>query len=407
MGIDVRTITDDEIPAWSGAVNTGFLEPAGDIDAEVRRPSLYLERTWAGWDGERVIGTLRSFPAEVTVPGRQVVPCSGITAVTVTSTHTRRGVATAMITADLAAARDRGEVMATLISAEWPIYGRFGFGAATEGLTFTVDARQARMRRRPEGTTEYVDLDTARKLAPEIFDQHRLARPGEMSRDDRRWDVNFDIIRFPSWPEPKKTFHVLARDADGSPVGRLRFLAEENHSSRLPDTHVRVGSMHGVDRDAEALLWQHLLDLDLVATITAENRPADEILPWLLTDARHAEQTDRCDMLWVRPLDVPTALSARAYWTAGQVILDVVDPVGLCGGRYALQAGPDGATCTPTTASADLTLDIGSLSSAYLGGYPLRTLAAAGLVDEHAPGAVHRADLLFAAPVTPWCTTWF
>jgi hypothetical protein len=39
--------------------------------------------------------------------------------------------------------------------------------------------------------------------------------------------------------------------------------------------------------------------------------------------------------------------------------------------------------------------------------YRLRALAAAGLVDEHAPGAVARADALLAWPAAPWCATWF
>ncbi|HEX2300491.1 MAG TPA: hypothetical protein VHH34_18605 [Pseudonocardiaceae bacterium] len=44
---------------------------------------------------------------------------------------------------------------------------------------------------------------------------------------------------------------------------------------------------------------------------------------------------------------------------------------------------------------------------AELGGYGVRTLAAAGLLDEHAPGPVDRADALFHSPVAPWCSTWF
>jgi hypothetical protein len=38
MEIDVRTITDGEVAAWCSGLNTGFLNPAGDVDAEARRP---------------------------------------------------------------------------------------------------------------------------------------------------------------------------------------------------------------------------------------------------------------------------------------------------------------------------------------------------------------------------------
>ena len=36
-----------------------------------------------------------------------------------------------MMSQDLAAAKERGDVVATLIAAEYPIYGRYGFGPAT------------------------------------------------------------------------------------------------------------------------------------------------------------------------------------------------------------------------------------------------------------------------------------
>jgi hypothetical protein len=54
MGLDVRTITDDDVPAWCTALNTGFLRAGGAGDTGMRRPSLYLDRTWAARDGDRM-----------------------------------------------------------------------------------------------------------------------------------------------------------------------------------------------------------------------------------------------------------------------------------------------------------------------------------------------------------------
>jgi hypothetical protein len=69
MEIDVRTITDGEVATWCAGLNTGFLDPAGDVDAEARRPGLILDRTWGGFDGSTVVATLRSFRSQLTVPG--------------------------------------------------------------------------------------------------------------------------------------------------------------------------------------------------------------------------------------------------------------------------------------------------------------------------------------------------
>jgi predicted acetyltransferase len=407
VDIDVRTITDAEVPAWCAAVNTGFLNPAGGVDAEVRRPALVLDRTWGGFDGDRVVSTLRSFPTELTLPGGRRVAASAVTAVTTTATHRRRGLATRMVTGEMAVAVERGEPASILIAAEWRIYGRYGYGATTEHQTWTLNAAAAQLRHRPRGTVEHIDRDTARALAPEIFERHRLSRVGEIARTERRWDLDFDIIRFESWPAPKQWFHVLARDLVGTPVGYARYRNEEAYAYRQPRGRVEVESMIAASPLGEALLWDHLTNLDMVATVKAIDRPADELLPWLLVDARHAEPSERADFLWLRPLDVRALLSARSYAATGRVVVEVVDSLGFAAGRFALDAGPDGATCVVTDRSADLTVDASTLGSVYLGGYRLRALAAAGLVDEHRAGAVATADALFATATAPWCSTWF
>jgi predicted acetyltransferase len=405
--VEVRTITDSEVPAFVAAVSTGFLNPSGDLDAEARRPGMILDRTWAAFDGQKVVATLRSFPTDLTLPGGDTVTVSGVTAVTTTSTHRRRGLATRVVHAELAAALDRGEPASVLIAAEWPIYGRFGYGAATEHQTWTLDTRLARLRERPQGTVEFVDKDTARLAIPKVYDLHRLATPGEISRPDRFWDVDFGILRFPSWGDPKPGFNAVALNDRGEVTGIVRYLHDESYTDRRVQGTVEVQAMFTTHRDADALLWDHLIGLDVATTVRAPDRPADEVLPWLLADARHARPGSRADFLWLRPLDVAALLGTRAYGVPGKLVLEVVDAAGFAGGRYLLDAGPDGATCARTAASADLTLDVSVLGSACLGGYPVGLLARAGLVDEHTPGAVGRADAMFRAERAPWCSTWF
>ena len=407
MEIDVRTITEGEVAAWCSGLNTGFLNPAGDVDAEARRPGLVLDRTWGGFDGATVVATLRSFRSQLTVPGGGVLEASAVTAVTTTSTHRRRGLATRLMAAELAASVQRGEHVSILIPAEWGIYGRFGYGASTEHQTWTVDALAAQVRHRPPGTVEYVDRNVARALAPEVYERHRLGRPGAITRSERFWDLDFGILRYQSWPAPKPAFYVVARDPAGLAIGVALYEHYEKWEVRQPRGQVTVRLFLTCDPAAESLLWHHLLNLDLTASVRVEDRAGDELLPLLLADARHAQPSGRGDFLWIRPLDVARMLAARSYLVAGQVVLEVVDAAGLAGGRFALDGGPDGASCTRTTASPDLTLTTAALGSAYLGGYGVRTFAAAGLIDEHSTRAVARADVMFRSTITPWCSTWF
>jgi predicted acetyltransferase len=409
MDFDVRPITEAEVPAWCTAMNTGFLNPAGAIDADARRPGLILDRTWGGFDGDRIVSTLRSFPTDMTVPGGRTVPVSALTAVTTTATHRRRGLAAQMVTADLEASKERGETASILIAAEYGIYGRFGYGPATEHQNWTVDTIGARLRKVPRGSVEFADRDTARAAAPAVFDRHRLRRPGEILRTDRFWDIDFGILRFPSWPVSKPGFDVLARDPAGEVIGVARYTYEERWERRLPQGTVNVSMFLASEPAGEALLWHHLIGLDMVSTLNVENRPTDDLLPWLLADPRLAQPAARADFLWIRPLDVATLLAARPYSVPVRLVIEVIDAAGLADGVFALDAGPDGATCVPgaSSAAADLTLDVATLGSVYLGGHRVRALADADLVLEHTAGAVERADLAFRSPVPPWCSTWF
>jgi len=121
-----------------------------------------------------------------------------------------------------------------------------------------------------------------------------------------------------------------------------------------------------------------------------------------LADPRRLERTKR-DGLWVRLIDAAAALELRRYVEGGRLVLEVRDE--LCPwnqGRFELEGSSDGATCRASTATPDLVLDISDLASAYIGAVSFTTLAQAGLVNESTPGALLRADRLFAVQHQPW-----
>ena len=120
--------------------------------------------------------------------------------------------------------------------------------------------------------------------------------------------------------------------------------------------------------------------------------------------------TALADWLWLRPVDVPALLDARRYATAERIVLDVRDemrPAGEAAGRFLLEGGPDGASCTRTEAAPDVVLDVGALGSIALGGITTSELARAGRIDEQRPGACATADRMFAADRAPFNFTWF
>ncbi|MTD15641.1 GNAT family N-acetyltransferase [Nakamurella sp. YIM 132087] len=405
--IDVRTITPDEVPAWVAALNTGFQNASGDADAEARRPSIDPDRTIGAFDGDRVVATFRSFPTELTLPGTAEITVSAITAVSTTATHRRRGLARRMMAHDLTAAKERGEPGAALIAAEWPIYGRFGFGMGTETQGWRVDTSVARIARPVAGRTRMIDAAETRRLAPEIFDRHRRHSPGEINRTPQLWDVVLGVVHYPSWGEPTKKFSVLAEDEAGTPIGLARYTFADKWTDRRPAGTITIDGFISTGPEATSLLWEYLIGIDWATTVVQDMGRTDDLLPWLLTDHRHAAVTERGDHLWWRPLDVPAVLSARSYPNPGTLVLEVTDPMGLTGGRFRLEGGPQGGSCTPTTESADITLGIGALSAAALGTVRPSLLAAAGQVDEHTARGLVKADDLLRCRKTPYCSVGF
>jgi predicted acetyltransferase len=312
-----------------------------------------------------------------------------------------------MIGRDLRASRERGEVADILIAAEYPIYGRFGYGPAVATTSWELTTGPATRFTTPgEGTVQFVDNATYRKEAPAIFDRLRRTRPGMIQRDDVDWDAYADIRRAPEG-KPWIGFRLLVVDDVGTPQGYASYTVDKKWNDMRPQCVVEVTELTAATQVAETRLWRFIAELDLVALVKAGDRPTDEALPWLIDNGRLAKQTSTFDHIWVRPLDVARLLSTRSYASAGRVVFEVVDDLGLAGGRFVLDATPDGATCSETSEAAELTFPVKALGAASLGGVSVEALHRAGWLDEHVAGAAARAGTVLSGTVAPWCNTWF
>jgi len=406
MSLHVRTIEASELPGWVSCMGAGFFNDLSDDYAEYFAGDVDLERTWAAVDAKRVVGTLRSFETELTVPGPLPITASALTNVTVAATHRRNGLLTRMITADLAASAERSEPVSILIASEYPIYGRFGYGPAVEGAAYTDGSVAARFRRPSSGSVERVDLSEMRREAPPLYEQFRREQPGAIVRSDRWWDRTLRQVEVPGDPPPS-TYAAVYRSPEGEPEGYLRYRGKQNWENFRPRGTLVVEDLCATTPAAYQRLWQYCCDIDLMTSIEAATRSVYETLPLLLTDGRAIQQTGRHDFVWVRVLDVCAMLAGRRYAADGRLVIDVQDPMEIAGGRYAVEGGADGAKCERTDQAPDLTLPVDALGSIYLGGMTLSLLAEAGRVDEHRTGALAEADAMFRSYRAPWCNTWF
>ena len=414
MAIDVRPIRpDDELISWLDAQTAAFLERSVDFGkvAEEVRQHWDFSRVWGAVEDDRVVGTARTYATELTVPGNRQVKASAVTQVAVRPTHRRRGLLRRMIEAEHDAARERGEVVSMLFASESGIYGRFGYGVATQTAEWSIDTLETRVHDAAgglDGTVALVDIgEAAMDQAREVYERARRVQPGEIWRRPITWQSDFGLAGR-AWGETWKGFLALHRGPDGAVDGYARYRAE----SKWDEHHVLRGSatvndLHALDRDAEVGLLRFLFDLDLVRTVRLEARTPTDRLPWLLTNSRVAHIGDSGEGLWVRIHDIPAALEARTYEAAGSVVLEVVGGGAASPTRVAIDATPDGATAVATDRSPDLTIDAAALGAAYLGGSRLRDAVLARGADEHRAGALADADRLLACRDQPWCSTFF
>ncbi|WP_320778883.1 GNAT family N-acetyltransferase [Streptomyces sp. CRN 30] len=411
--IDVRPITEDEIPQWNRALNTGFLRvpTASEEQLRARRLQFVPGRLLGAFDAGRCVATFRSFDQELTAVGGAPVRADAISNVTVTATHRRRSLLTRMMAQDLAAAKERGDVVATLIAAEYPIYGRYGFGPATTMTEWAIDVPRAGLDPRwggpgDGGRLDLVDGEDVRKTGPELHERMRRGMPGAVDRDELWWHARTGAVRFDdSWTEP---YYVVYRSADGETEGMAAYRVDDTWGdAKQPLCTATVSWMTTTTPAAERALWRYLCSIDYVTTVKTGWRAPDDLLPYFLPDPRAARVTTQADWLWVRILDVAAALEARTYGGTGVLTLEVVDREGLTGGRWRLDASPQGASCTAATGEADLVLEAGELSRLWLGDESAVRLAALGRVREERAGAARMADALLRTSRRPWCPDMF
>lgn len=408
MSIEIRHPAPEEYRAAMDATSTAFLNRA-DPDALVALygPTWDPQRLWSAFDGDRVCGMFRSWRTDLTVPGARQLAAAAVTGVIVLPTHRRQGILTRMVAAAHAGMVDAGEPLAILIAAEYPIYGRFGYGPATRDARLTVDRRRAAVRGGQHGTVEYARLTPeTRDTVRAVFDAARLRQTGEIRRREIAWDLDIGLLEDVHEGRRWNGHVVLHRAPDGAVDGYVRY--SPHQGERVAEGTLEVHDLHALSDAAYEDLWRFLVSVDLVLTVRAPHRPLSEPLPWLLSDAR-AVAFDRVrDVVWVRLFDVPRALEARAYERTASLVLEVVDEPARGGTRrWRLDAGPDGSSCRTTTADPDLTVPVAALGAAYLGGTRLADAVRALGWQEHRPGALAEADALFRAADEPWCSTPF
>jgi predicted acetyltransferase len=409
---------DERLAGWLEAVTRGFHQ--GRTSEEFRNGWLEHARTDAvtlrgAWLAEPRVGpgaipvaTYASFDKTLNV-GTALLPLRMITDVTVAPTHRRRGLLRRLITADLQDAVDRGVPLAALTVSEGSIYGRFGFGVATHARRVQVDTTSRFALREPiqalagEGRVELTEPEAAWPAVSAVFERFHAATHGSVERPLFYRDLLTGRFAWSEMGPDRQLRAAVHLGPEGEPDGYAlyRVSGRDNGIGK-----VDVVDLVALTAAAYLRLWRLLADIDLIQQVSWSHAPASDPLEWALVEPRVRKVTAVDDFLWVRVLDVPSALAARPWGEDGALVLEVEDALGHAAGRWLVETEAGRAQATRTDRPADVRMAADTLGSLYLGGVAVGTLHSGGRLAGDDAAVETLAAMADAGP-TPYCITGF
>lgn len=402
--------SDADTEAFLRAEARGFLDADPTPEQIVADRATLVTRRNVGVfeqdapEGALPVATVNSWVTPLTIPGGEV-DMWAISAVTVSGTHRRRGIARNLLEGELRAAADAGIPLAGLTVSEATIYERYGFASAIPAAKVSIDAPRAGWNGpATDGRIEYIERESLQSDLSALHEEARTQRAGQIAGWDARWERIAGLSV--GHTAPRAVRGVRYVDADGAVRGAMAYSLKEVAGSFRAD--MEIHHLASTTTDALAALWRFALQHDLVSKVVVDLRPVDDPITWLVTDQRGVELTPH-DHGWLRILDVPAVLTARSYRAPLDLVLRVDDALGFAGGVWRLTTDADGAAAVVRLdgdVEADVELAVGALSAIYAGGVSAVRLRAAGRLRASAETAAALDDA-FRTSDAPLLGIWY
>lgn len=412
------------VRGFGEAVSRAFLQGRGDEAwherwlTHLRADAVTLRGAWVdepALGGSTIpVATFSSFDKTLNVGAGRKVALRMITDVTVSPAYRRRGLTRHLMGLDLDDAVARGVPVAALTASEGAIYGRFGFGPATWQRRITVDT--ARFALRPDvagalgsdpGQMVVVEPDEAWPAVAEVFGRWHGETRGSVDRPQFYEPFLSGSFDFDHGGPDKKLRAVVHLDADGRPDGHVLYKpAGEVDGVEALD----VVDLLALSPATYLRLWRFVAEMDLIRTVRWNRAQLVDPLDHALLDARAVRTLGTVDMIWLRVLDMATALEARPWYGDGEVVLDVDDALGHAAGRWRVTVRDGAAEVRAESAAVDAATEVrlsaDTLGSLYLGGVPVPVLHQAARLGGSAEAVAALAAIADGGP-PPYAMTGF
>ena len=235
-------------------------------------------------------------------------------------------------------------------------------------------------------------------LVAPIYERVARVTPGMYLRTSAWWQDR--VLNDMEWKRRGGGFLQCAvLEIGGKPAAYALYRINSVFERGVQTGNIFVVEAMGDSPEATYAIWRFLLDIDWLARVKAHLLPLDHPLLLSLADPRRLNFLVR-EGLWIRPIDVGAAFSARGYATDDAIVVDVTDE--FCpwnAGRWRIARNGT----EKTSAEPDLACDVASLGCVYLGGFTFAQLARSLRMTELRTGAIARADAMFQPDRAPWC----
>ena len=405
MKIEIRKLVAEEMGLLGelGAYVYGgsFGDGPDNIIATANEPDWTL---CAFVDG-KLASSFTSIPFTMRANGR-AIPMAGVSTVGTQTEFRRRGLSRRIHTQAFAEMRNQGQTVASLWASQAAIYQRYGYAMVTAQRNYEIDSIDINFFDGNFGSGEVVrkSVEDGYDEAKALYIEFISDRMCYLHRAKSLWLQNVFEERTDDGP----VHLAICYDANANANGYIAYTLRHSkvaHGSRPQGIEIRDFVWNSPD--AYRSLWEWLRRHDLVGRIRYGSAPMDDPAPLLFTEPRLLHTTDR-EGLWMRVVDVPAALSSRAYIYEDEITIglpeDSLTPWNK--GNWQLHTTSEKAEAHPTKKSPDISLSINSLALLYTGYLSASRLASLGLLSG-APRALEKADRLFTTHHAPHCPDHF
>ncbi|MEX2247506.1 MAG: GNAT family N-acetyltransferase [Dehalococcoidia bacterium] len=413
MALEIRPYREEETEAFFRVPSIVFGNYTAEPVSERRGVQVPPEWSLCAFEDGVLATTYAAYPFMMRLNGAKA-PAAGVTFVGTLPWFRRRGHLRKIMEHDLRRRYEqRMEPLAVLLASIAGIYQRYGYAVCSTNQRFTIDPKWINMAPSvpPAGGTWREASKDELPLLQGLYREFSGPRNGYLHRAPLIWEGQVLGIGPQTFgPGDLGPSLIAVYEEGGEARGYLTYAAR--HFETAPDggppgQRIFVRDFVWTTPAAYRAAWDFLKTFDLASRILFMHQPMDDPAFDLLLDPRELRAT-LGDWLLGRIIDVERALPLRPYGQEGRVTFEVRDE--MCpwnAGRWALEAGPEGAAASRTKDAPQLTLDVSALAQLLFGQVSPTNAVRAGRAEAAAAAPLELWDAMWRTEYAPFCPDGF